>query len=432
MDRLFSPCTRLDEIFGSQGVEERLRRHHLAFLQELNLDVSTEELLSAERAYTFADLYAMLGNRKTVLWLTPHAAVVCTDITDIHTFFYRFGFTVDGQHISALARSSEALSEIVDVVRRLLLENARDVNELEFREMAQSRDVFFNAPSFAYVVEQCQNLKALTLERIALDEDHCRVLGEISKPGLEIVLDHCKITVAAAAVLAQLIGRNQGPTKLDCCDIDNFVLADGLCGNSRLKVFRALLSGNHDVGNREVLAIADALRENKGLFYLDLVHEITMSDETWDAVCDSLKTHPTLEILNLCPTGWKAPLAPEVVKSRIQTLLDMLKVNMSIHKIELDFYYYDHKLFRGSVIPCLKTNRLRPKFLAIQKTRLIPYLTSCSSYRSQSLLDAFIRECRSCRSVYYREGHAGCEPPHACYGCRYFKYYWCRRYCWST
>jgi hypothetical protein len=33
-------------------------------LQELDLDVSTEELLSAERAFTYADLYAMLEKHR--------------------------------------------------------------------------------------------------------------------------------------------------------------------------------------------------------------------------------------------------------------------------------------------------------------------------------------------------------------------------------
>jgi hypothetical protein len=59
----------------SQGHLERFRGRPKD-LQELNLDVSTEELLSSERAYTYADLYAMLGNENAVLWLTPHAAVV--------------------------------------------------------------------------------------------------------------------------------------------------------------------------------------------------------------------------------------------------------------------------------------------------------------------------------------------------------------------
>jgi hypothetical protein len=51
MDRLFSPCTRLHEMLESRGLLERVRRYHPEPLQELNLDVSTEELLSAERLY---------------------------------------------------------------------------------------------------------------------------------------------------------------------------------------------------------------------------------------------------------------------------------------------------------------------------------------------------------------------------------------------
>jgi hypothetical protein len=74
MERLFSLCTRTRDIIERQGRLERLRGriHNLALVQELNLDVSTEELLSAERAFTYTDLYVMLGNptmlgnRKTI------------------------------------------------------------------------------------------------------------------------------------------------------------------------------------------------------------------------------------------------------------------------------------------------------------------------------------------------------------------------------
>jgi hypothetical protein len=40
------------------------------------MDVSTDELLSAERAFTYADLYAIWKPNIPVVWLTPHAAVV--------------------------------------------------------------------------------------------------------------------------------------------------------------------------------------------------------------------------------------------------------------------------------------------------------------------------------------------------------------------
>jgi hypothetical protein len=85
------------------------------------------------------------------------------------------------------------------------------------------------------MMEQCQSLKTLTLKNLEMDENHCRVLGTFSRPALEIVLHQCKITSAGGNALAEVLGCNQGPTKLDLCSIDNVVLADGLRGNSRLK-----------------------------------------------------------------------------------------------------------------------------------------------------------------------------------------------------
>jgi hypothetical protein len=75
MERLFSPCTRYRDRLEREGI--RSPPELLQELRELNLDtVSTEELLSAERAFTYEDLYAILGNENAVLWLTPHAAAV--------------------------------------------------------------------------------------------------------------------------------------------------------------------------------------------------------------------------------------------------------------------------------------------------------------------------------------------------------------------
>jgi hypothetical protein len=120
-----------------------------------------------------------------------------------------------------------------------------------------------------------------------MDESHCRVLGAFSRPDLEIVLKSC-------IVVAEVLGRNQGPSELDCCYIDNFVLANGLRGKSQLKRLTPHLSRIDEVRNREVLVIAGALRENKGLVYLDLSYCFSLNYETYGAICDSLKTHPTL------------------------------------------------------------------------------------------------------------------------------------------
>jgi hypothetical protein len=92
-----------------------------------------------------------------------------------------------------------------------------------------------SAPTLTYLMEHCQNLKALTLQHLALGENHCRVLDVYSRPTLEIVLDGCKLTSAGTSALVEAFRRNQGPTGLHRCDIDYCILADGLRGKSRLK-----------------------------------------------------------------------------------------------------------------------------------------------------------------------------------------------------
>jgi hypothetical protein len=373
MVRLFSPCTRLRDLLESQG-----HRRTPDGLQELNLDVSTEDFLSAERAFTYADLYATLGNEYSVAWLTPHAAVVRAGGRGENYWGQldvscRFCFTVDGKEFDALSRSPEHLLGICDVVFRLLA--ASVVHSVQIVQPWSSRDrALIIAPTLAYLMEQCQSLKVLTLRQLDMDESHCRVLGVYSRPDFEIELIRCRLTSAGASALTEVLGRNQGPTKLDSCDIDYFVLADGLRGNSRLKSLRNPIFRNRDdAANQELLAIAGALKENKGLVEFNLLSRC--SDETWDSFCDSLKTHPTLEILNLishAPAPATAP-APAVITSRIQVLLGMLKMNMSIHTIHLNSRYSQHEIFRESVIPYLETNRFRPCVRAIQIARPIPY-----------------------------------------------------------
>jgi hypothetical protein len=372
MERLFSPCTRLRNILESVGSRSR----ELERLQELNLNVSTEELLSAESGFTFADLYDILGNG-AVAWLTPHTAVAnggrAVDFwTRLNNSCYFRISTDNDKDIYALARSREHLLDICDVVLRLLA--ASVVHSVVLNKWGVFYGALINAPTLAYLMEQCQSLKVLVLHDLTLDEHHCRVLRVYSRPDLEIELKGCAITPSGASALAADLARNQGPTRLECCKIDGSILADGLRGNSRLKYFRPSFSVNTYVSmdNREVVAIAGALRENRGLVELELNSNYSnMNDETWGAVCDSLKTHPTLEVLHLI--HGEHTMATDVITSRTQALVDMIKVNTSIHTLHVHYWHSEHEMYRGSVIPYLETNRLRPRVLAIQKARPIAY-----------------------------------------------------------
>jgi hypothetical protein len=57
----------------------------------------------------------------------------------------------------------------------------------------------------------------------------------------------------------------------------------------------------------------------------------------------------------------------------MQALLDMLKVNTSIHYVCLDQCHTSTNLYHESIVPRLETNRFRPHLLAIQKTRPLAY-----------------------------------------------------------
>jgi hypothetical protein len=345
-------------------------------LRELNLYVSIEELLSA---FTYADLNAVLENDETVVWLTPHAAVMRTTSGRAHlhsstllAFRFLFRFVVSS--------SSAARLEAFATVGRLLAASASEVYELDVRFLCNLQRVLDFAPTLVSLMEQCQNLKVLSLARLEIDEDQIRALGVVStlRPGLEIKLVFCEISGSSAEALAELLQRNQGPTELQSCDLDNCILADGLRGNSRLTNLRVLCyTSTNEAGNREVLAIMSALRENKGLANLAIRLDLTMSEESWGAVCDLLETltHPTLQVLDL-ETIQSIGVDPALLNSRIpvliQALVDMLKVNMSIHTIPWN-PHHSSELFQGSVAPYLETNKFRPRRLAIQETRPFPY-----------------------------------------------------------
>ena len=229
MDRLFSPCTRFHAMLESRGCFQP------EDLQELNLDVSIEELLSAERAFTYTDLYAMLGNQSAVMWLTPYAAVMPDRWRGIPlNGSCRFRFEADGKAIYVLALSPEALSEICDVVLRILA--ASVIHSVHPDNYCSRRRLLISASTLAYLMEQCQSLEVLKLEDLEMDENQIRVLGAYSRPCLEIELIACNATSAGTSALAELLGRNQGPTRLYWCRMDYSVLADGLRRNSRLKI----------------------------------------------------------------------------------------------------------------------------------------------------------------------------------------------------
>jgi hypothetical protein len=206
MERLFSSCTRLYDLLESRRVESVRSRREL--LQEVSMDVSTEELLSAETGCTYTNLYAMLGNENAVVWLTPHAAVMPYGGREIHPWMQMDGscrslLKADGKELCVLALSPEHLSEICDILLRILA--ASVVHSVLLDKWNSLQGLLINPPTLAYLMERCQSLKALALFDQEMHSDHCRVLGEYSRPGLEIELTRCGFTSAGTTALTEVL-----------------------------------------------------------------------------------------------------------------------------------------------------------------------------------------------------------------------------------
>jgi hypothetical protein len=374
MEHLFSTCTRYQDLLGGRLVP-RYRgrfgtRSNPERLRELNLNVSTEELLSTKRAFTYADLYAMLGNEETLAWLTPHAAVMRDpgNAADCCYFLLPFKFSLfaDGEHIFVATSSSAACLDMYAVLIRLLAGNQVHGVTLCDWGTLNHHAVFSNAsPCFAYLMEQCQSLKLLSLYRLFFDENHILALGALSRPNFKINLINCRTAGASAEALVEILKRNHGPAfYMAYCHFHSFM--DVLRGDSRLKSL--ILDSFHN--KRSMNEFPSVFRENKSLVRLKFDDSHWVTDDQWGAICDSLETHPSLEVLDLHPEGYTTPA---ISASRIQALVDMLKVNISIHTIHLDYHHSEHENFRRSVAPYLETNRFRPRLLAIQKARPFPY-----------------------------------------------------------
>jgi hypothetical protein len=117
------------------------------------------------------------------------------------------------------------------------------------------------------------------------------------------------------------------------CDSDTGFLADILDGNSIVKVYTLTkYDDDEDRHEREGAACAHALKHNQGLVQFSFGRHVVATDTLID-ILHSLKTHPTLERLNLQYMISKYDQAD--VTSLMMVIVDMLQVNRVIQEIRL-------------------------------------------------------------------------------------------------
>jgi hypothetical protein len=215
--------------------------------------------------------------------------------------------------------------------------------------------------------ESRETLQKLTLRHMVSNEDQWRALATMSRHDVELQMENCSLAdgAAAAGAFVECLQRDRGPVKLNFCDIDSQSLANALTGKSRVTRFMPHYEGANDAN---IAVFFKALANNRGLVDLNLSSQ-NISDDNWTILCQSLSTHPTLTSLNLlgtAPTQNENDFTfglPIVLSTRL--MADMMHHNIVLHTIARSAEHYDHQMYADMILPCLETNRYRPRVLAI-------------------------------------------------------------------
>jgi hypothetical protein len=197
-----------------------------------------------------------------------------------------------------------------------------------------------------------------------LNEEQIHALATASRPDMEVILKGCNLLRGpdCRAAFVKCLRHDGGPIQLNACNIDCQVLAAALKGNCRVTRLN-LVSTRIDA---ETDVIFRSLAESKGLVELVLYNAHPISDENWTILCQSLKGHPTLTILDLRFTSTRAQ-NDEQKAQRTRVLAAIVEENRVLHTIHLYEDERDEHIYVGSILPILETNLYRPRVLGIKK-----------------------------------------------------------------
>jgi hypothetical protein len=211
-----------------------------------------------------------------------------------------------------------------------------------------------------------------SIQQLIHDVNYCRALLTEFRADLELKLMASSLTEVGSQVLLDGIQRNRGPNTFLSC---NSLLTDALRGNRSV---HAISLDRRNFSNEEdLIALMWALAENLGLAKLNLGF-LSINDESWTIMRQSLANHPTLEHLGvLCTSCFERgdphrhmPLYDATRTLRTQALVDMLKVNSSIHSICLISDERCESIWSAEIKLKLRLNSYTAKIVAVAKASI--------------------------------------------------------------
>jgi hypothetical protein len=374
MEELFVPTTRYRDLYDSKKIDpvETLPSD----FTEVELATSCEDLLKTE--CTWEGFCALARN--TIVWFGDNVFVQIGSFSVGSCCLSQRPLAIRMEQCTGndplevrVLEGSDGVSLVCECLLQLLSSSAQATDV-----RLTGRGTLPVSTSFLLkFLQQTRSLQRLRLWCFTLLEDQCRALSatpNVTNNGspLEIELYYCNLSNAATTdALVEAIRQNRGPTNLERCEIDTGILADALRGNTSVKALTLRCSyGNAAKDLVAIGTLARALEKNRGLVRLDMSNRV-ISNDNWKALCQSLKAHPTLEVLGLRTTTSSAerrdPDFNATRTHRMRGLEGMLKVNTIMHTIDLEPTECDESLLQHSIRPRLEGNLYQPRVCAMKK-----------------------------------------------------------------
>jgi hypothetical protein len=225
------------------------------------------------------------------------------------------------------------------------------------------------------LLEQCPGLELLTFMDTTLDESQCRALAAASPSTttgkLDIRFHGCRVlNVGSTAALADLFRDNNNNSQTDQVHyhLDHFqtegwrVLAESLRGNTSVKtIYEPGGLYGRQLKHDEFRVLAEALRDNQGLGKFT-PRRLHINDENWTLLCQSLRSHPTLDTLDLSGTfhNPNAGMTNASKKHRCTCIVNLLRSNTVLSSVHLTRDERDETIWRESIVPHLQTRTYHP------------------------------------------------------------------------
>jgi hypothetical protein len=279
-------------------------------------------------------------------------------------------------NVYALPSSRMQATNICNTLLQLLVRS--QPSQVRLKSLWYEHPPNISGPAIQMLLEQCPDLELLTFMDATLDETQCRALAAASPSAttgkLDIRFHDCRVLHAGStAALADLFrntnnNNNEGGQvnyHLDHLQSEDWrILAESLRGNTNVKtiVQPAGRLAERMLEHDEFRALAEALGDNQGLVKFSPRKQL-INDENWTILCQSLRSHSTLETLDLSGTfhDLNAGIMSNASKThRCNCIVELLRSNMVLRSIHLTRKERDETIWRESIVPHLQTRKFQP------------------------------------------------------------------------